>query len=315
MNDVNLAAVDLNLLVVLDAVLREGSATRAAARLRVTQSAVSNALGRLRALFGDPLVVRRPRGLEPTPRAAALAPPLRALLDGASRLIAGEGAFDPATTARAFSIACSDAIGVVLFRPLVAALARAMPRARLRVLTLERLLATDGLARGDVDLLIGVPPALPPGCSAERLYDDPMRCVLRAGHPRAARRLSLGDYAALPHVEVALFGAPDEAVDRALARQGLARTVRVAVPHFASVPPVLLETDCVATLSARLARGFARHYPLRVVRPPLDLPSVGVNVVWHRRAERDEGVALLRRLVVEAARRGAAPAGRPRATP
>ncbi len=312
MSAVNIAAVDLNLLVVLDAVLEEGSATRAAARLHVTQSAVSNALRRLRATFGDPLVVRLPRGLVPTARGQALAPEVRAVLDAARRLFGEGSAFDAKTTERTFSIACSDAVAATLLPALLARMARALPAARLRLVTIDRMVATDGLARGDVDLLVGIPPSVPPGCSSEKVYDDPMLCLLRKGHPRSKARLSLDAFCALPHVELALFGQHDETIDRALAARGRARVVKIAVPHFSSIPLAVLETDCVATLSGRIASAFAARLPLVVVRPPIALPTLTLSAVWHRRSDADPGVTLLRRLLQKAARDGANPRARSR---
>jgi DNA-binding transcriptional LysR family regulator len=264
---------------------------------------VSNALGRLRGLLGDPLVVRRPYGLAPTPRAAALAPRLRALLREARELISGGDAPAVEDTTRWVSVACTDALAVVLIGPLLAGLGESMPGARLRMVTLDRMVAGDGLARGDVDALVGVPPSIPPGCTSERLFDDPLRVIVRADHPRVGKRLSLATYAALPHAEIALFGEPDEAVDRALARHGRTRNVRVAVPHFASLPIAVTESDALATLSGRVAEGFARHYPLRVLRPPVALPDLTISLVWHRRSERDAVATELRRLLHECVRR------------
>ena len=300
MNAVNISSVDLNLLVVLDALLQEGSATRAAARLHVTQSAVSSALRRLRDLFGDPLLVRRAHGLSPTPRAARLAPELSDLLGRTRALLAGEPSTDLAATTRTFSIACSDAVATVLLAPLLREMRVRLPAARLRLVTIDRMVASDGLARGSIDLLVGIPPELPRGCLAELLYEDPMRCIVRAGHPRAKRRLSLASYTELPHVELALFGQPDETVDRALARRGKTREVRVSVPYFASIPMAVVATDAVATLSARVAAAFEREHRLTVLPPPVPLPKLRVNVVWHRRSEGDTGVALMRQLMHEA---------------
>jgi DNA-binding transcriptional LysR family regulator len=296
MRDVNLATVDLNLLVVLGAVLEEGSATRAAARLHVTQSAVSNALRRARALFDDPLVVRRPHGLAPTPYAVSILPTLRAVLDGARHLLSGAPVFDPATTTRQFTIACSDAIGIALLPALLQGLAVRAPAAKLRLITLERLISSDGLARGEVDLLVGIPPMLAPGWVAEPVYEDPMLCILRRGHP--AKRLTLASYAALPHVELALFGEADDTIDRALRERGRAREVHISVPHFQSIALAVLSTDCVATLSARIAHAFASTLPLKVLPCPIALPKLSVKQVWHRRSEKDPAVAFLRALVL-----------------
>lgn len=306
MRDVNLGAVDLNLLHVLAAVLEERSATRAAKKLHVTQSAVSNALRRARLLFGDPLLVRRPYGLEPTPRGLTLEPALREWIEGARRLLADAPSFHPGSSTRTFRIACSDAIAATLLRPILRLLTQRAPAARLRLLTLDRLVAEDGLARGEVDLLVGIPPVLPDGHDAELVFRDAMECIVRADHPRVRRRLSLDVFAGLPHVELALFDAIDDRVDRALAQHGRNRTVQVVLPHFSSVPLAVAETDCVATLSSRLARQFARRLPLRVVRPPVSLQPIEVRQVWHRRAAEDGALLFLRGVVRDAARLDAA---------
>lgn len=305
MRDVNLGAVDLNLLHVLAAVLEERSATRAARKLHVTQSAVSNALRRARNLLGDPLVHRRPHGLEPTPRALALEPALREWVEGARRLLLDAPSFDPRRSTRMFRIACSDAVAATLLQPILRLLMQRAPAARLRMLTLDRLVADDGLARGEVDLLIGVPPVLPDGHDAELVYRDTMECIVRADHPSVRRRLSLEAFASLPHVELALFETIDDRVDRALAQQGRQRTVQVVLPHFSSVPLAVAESDCVATLSSRLARHFAERLPLRILKPPVTLDPIEVRQVWHRRMAEDGALTFLREVVREAAQLGA----------
>lgn len=305
MHDVNLAAIDLNLLHVLAAVLERRSATRAAADLHVTQSAVSNALKRARDLFDDPLVIRRPHGLEPTPRASALLPPLRAWLDEARRLVADAPSFDPLRSTRTFRVACADAVAIALLRPTLQLLGERAPRTGLHMLTLDRLLAEDGLVRGTIDLLVGMPPVLPPGHGTEFVYRDEMECIVRRDHPRVRTRLSLDAFASLPHVELALFDVADDRVDRALSKVGRQRSVRVVLPHFSSVPLAVLETDCVATLSSRLARTFATQLPLRVLKPPVPIEPIEIRQVWHGRTEGDEAVRFLRTLVREAAARSA----------
>lgn len=302
MQQVNLSAIDLNLLNLVATVLEERSATRAAWRLHVTQSAVSNGLKRAREVFGDALVMREPHGLRPTPRGAELLPLLKAWLEEARRLVANAPLFDAATTTRTFTIACTDAVTIALLRPLTRLLNRHAPGARLRVLTLDRLFADDGLARGDVDLLIGIPPVLPPGHDAELVYRDPLESIVRQGHPRAGGRMSRAAWAALPHVELALFGTTDDAIDRALGAHGLSRTVKVALPHFAAIPLAVVESDGVATVSARLAKAFAQQFALRRFRPPVSLAPLEVRQVWHRRAAEDAGVLFLRQLVLRAAK-------------
>lgn len=305
MREVNLSAIDLNLLLVVSTVLEERSATRAAAQLHVGQSAVSNALKRARDVFGDPLVVREPHGLSPTPFGAALAPRLSAWLDEASRLVARSPPFDPRTTTRTFTLACADAITVTLVPALLRILARRAPRAGLRVLTLDRLIAGDGLARGEVDLLVGMPPEVPPGHDAELVYRDPLRCLVPKGSPR----LTLERFASLPHVELALFGENEDTVDRALARRGKHRRVAVSLPHFTAIPLAVLETHGVATLMERVARALARDLPLEVVASPIALPALEVQQLWRRTSGPDDAVSFLREGVLEAAR-ASAPARR-----
>ncbi|WP_428267139.1 LysR family transcriptional regulator [Haliangium sp.] len=302
MHELDLATIDLNLLHVVATVLEKGSATRAARSLHVTQSAVSNALKRARELFGDELVIRRPHGFEPTPRAAALLPSLRAWLEQARHLIADAAAFDPAQSTRTFRIACADAVAITLLRPILRLLGERAPGTRLRMLTLDRLISEDGLARGEVDLLIGSPPTIERDQGAELVYRDPMACIVRRDHPTVRKRLSLDAYAALAHVDLALFGMVDDTIDRVLAKHGRARTVRVALPHFASVPLVVVETDCVATLTDRIARVFAAQLPIRVLAPPVPLQPIEIRQVWHQRAETDEAVRFLRAIVRDAAR-------------
>jgi DNA-binding transcriptional LysR family regulator len=295
MTVVNLGSIDLNLLVVLDAVLRERSATKAASRLHVTQSAVSNALRRLRALFDDALVVRTAHGFVLTPRAHALAPILRALLSDTERLLAPNA--NQLERPRTFTIACADAVSVSLIPRVFCALERELPLARLRVVTLERELSNQGLARGEVDLVIGIPPFVPAGCEGEPVYEEQMVCIARRDHPEIGAKLSLDRYATLPHVEVALFGEPDDRVDRALARAGRSRTIALTVPHFSSVPFAVAQSDCVAALGRGIARAYASPLGLRVLIPPVDLPRLRIQQIWHRRATDDPGVTRLRALI------------------
>ena len=296
MRDVNLAALDLNLLLVVATVLEERSATRAAARLHVGQSAVSNALKRAREVFDDPLVVREPHGLSPTPFGATLALPLRAWLEEARRLVTKSPGFDPRATTRTFAIACADALTVTLIPSLLRLLAARAPHASLRVITLDRMIASDGLVRGEIDLLVGMPPVVPPGHAVENVYRDPMCCVVRHGTPK----LTLDRFAAMPHVELALFGDTDDVIDRALARRGKSRRVVAALPHFAAIPFAVVETRGVATLARRVAETLIAHLPLALVRPPLPLEPLAIRQVWHRRTEHDEAVLFLRRAVLEA---------------
>jgi DNA-binding transcriptional LysR family regulator len=298
----NLADVDLNLLVVLQTVLAEGSTTRAAARLHVTQSAVSNSLGRLRRLLGDRLLVRSAGRLVPTPRAAELRPLLTAGLEQLQGAIAGPGQNGWERTRRWFTLACTDFVALVVVPRLIAALAKRLPHASLRVVSIEHAISANGLGTGEVDLLVGLPPTLPPGCFAEAAFTDRLVCIVRRDHPIGRAHFTLDAFARLGHVEVALYGL-STGVDEALARANRTRTVALTISHFATAPFVVLETDLVATIPLRLARTFAKKYPLRILAPPFSLPRPALRQVWHVRSAEDRGTVLLRRLVREAAAR------------
>jgi DNA-binding transcriptional LysR family regulator len=298
----NLADLDLNLLVVLNTVLVEGSATRAAARLHVTQSAVSNSLARLRQLLGDKLVVRSGGRLVATPRAATLRPLLAAGLEQLNNAIVETDVQGVGQTRRRFTVACTDFVAVVLLPRLMAGLTERLPRATLRVVSVDYALAGNGLATGEVDLLVGLPPMLPPGCFWEPVFTDRMACIVRSDHPVARKRLTLDRFASLGHIEVALFGL-STGVDEALAKRNKARNVVLSIAHFGAAPFVVLNTDLIATVPRRLAAAFAAAYPLRILEPPLPLPKPLLRQVWHVRSADDPGTTLLRELLRDAAKK------------
>lgn len=307
MNEPALDAIDLNLLLVLHAVLEHRSATDAARSLHVTQSAVSNALARLRGILGDPLFVRHGRGLAPTPRALALQPVLAGVVRGAREVLASGVTFDPSTTTREFSIACGDYYGVVLVPPLLERLREVAPNARLRIVTLDRLVQTNGLA-SDVDVHVGLPPSVPEGCFAEPLYEERFACLVRRGGPSSRRRrMSLAAYAAASHVRFQVLDGSRDPSDALLATHGITRNVVLTVPHFTSVPFVVAELGLVATMSRRLCEVYAGLLPLEVLAPPIEVDVRWSQLVWHRRTDADQGASFLRALVREVAARRSPP--------
>lgn len=303
MQPVNLAAMDLNLLRVLDAVLGERHLTRAAARVGLSQPATSHALARLRRLFGDPLFVRTREGLVPTARAEALAAPLHEALALLTRCVEGAAAFDPATTRRRFTVATADYGLFVLIPPLLERLGREAPGADLWV----RAVASDPfeqLARGDADVVLSpLDVAAPPAAiHARTLYEERFVCMVRQGHPRVKRTLDLATFASLPHVFIAPRGTPGGAVDEALARRGLERRVALAVPHFLVAPHVVAGSNLILTIGARVADAFVGMLPLRIVEPPLEIPTFIVKMVWHERQHHDAGLSWFRALMADVAR-------------
>jgi len=292
----NVRDVDLNLLRVFDAVLREHGVTPAAAGLGLTQPAVSNALARLRGQFGDRLFVRTPGGMDATPFARELAEPVRqalALIDAA--LAHGPG-FDPGSTTRAFRFYMSDLGQIEFLPPLIERVQRAAPGVRLEAVALEVDDIADALATGALDLAVGFLPGLGPPVRRRALFRDPYLCLMRADHPIKA--LTRRKFQEASHALVTYKGG-HRVVEEALERAGLARRIALRLPHFTVVPMVLERTDLLCTLPARVARVFERRGGLKSLAPPVPIPPADVAVHWHERFEADPGNRWLREQVSE----------------
>jgi DNA-binding transcriptional LysR family regulator len=298
---VNIATVNLNLLVALDALLIERHVTRAAKRIGITQSAMSNALSRLRELFDDPLFVRHARGITPTARAIALERPLR---DGLARLQSTlePDTFDPRTAERTFVVAVSDYVELVLLGPLLHRLAREAPGVRIELRAWGRHEVPDLLARGEADLAIGYFDSVPESHAHLRIFEERFVCLVRRAHPRVKSRLTLKTWVAIPHIVVSERSGATS-IDRALAKRGLTRTVGARVSHFLMVPSLVAATDLIAAVDSRVAAQFAKPLGLRVLPMPLHLPASRVAMVWHDRLEADRGHGWLRATIAEVARR------------
>jgi len=293
---VNVLDVDLNLLRVFDAVLAERGVTRAAVRLGLTQPAVSNALARLRGVFGDALFVRTPAGMDATPFARELAEPVRqalALLDSA--LAHGPG-FDPASSTRAFRFYMSDLGQIEFLPPLVERAHRAAPGVRFEAVALDVEDIDGALAAGTLDLAVGFLPGLGPPVRRRRLFRDPYVCLMRKDHPIQA--LTKKKFVEASHALVSYRGG-HHVIEEALERAGLARRIALRVPHFTVVPMVLEKSDLLLTLPARVARVFERRGHFKSLPPPVPIPPADVAVHWHERFEADPGNRWLRELVIE----------------
>jgi len=284
-----LAGIDLNLVLALDALLAERHVTRAATRLGITQSAASHALARLRTLLDDAVLVRGPRGtMIPTPRAASLAPAIHRVLDDLAAALRGDATFDPATARRTFRIATSDYVELVLMPRLVERLSRIAPGIDLWLHTLTDY-GDEPLATGTVDMVVGPPrtTARPAGSYEKVLFDESFTCVVRRGHPLAGSKLTLPRYCAARHLFVAPRGTPGSYVDDALAALGRTRRVALAVPHFLVVPYLIASSDLLATLPTRVAMTFADAVGLETMSPPLALPRFQMALAWHERSQQD----------------------------
>lgn len=295
----NLVGVDLNLLVVLQAVLEERSATRAAARLDLTQPAVSNALARLRVLLGDPLVVRSGRGLSPTPAALAIRPQLDTALRLVEGIVRDLDDFDMATTTREWVVAFADLYGPLVLPGLDRRLQRDAPRSRVRVAALDRISVVDALATGEIDLYLGIPTTVPSAWHSEPAFTDDIVGVIAAHHPDAGRVMTLDRFVELPHAHVRISPGRGREVDDALARLGHTRRIYLTVSHYSSLFPVVENGHCIATAPRRLAQYHARKSAITLFELPLALPTYGVRLFWHERVDNDPGTAALRNILRE----------------
>ena len=307
----NFRTLDLNLLRVFAAVMLERNVTRAAARLAMTQPAVSNALRRLREATGDELFVTVPSGVVPTAHAAEMWPRVEAALEQLSQALDPQG-FDPARDTRTFTLAMADATATVLMPAFVATLLRERALAEVRVLPLTSRDPRAQLEHGSADIAIGFFPDVAAALAAEGgrstidldpLYTCEYVCVMRRGHALAAQpELSLDDFCAARHVRVSFAGRPRGFVDEALAREGRERHVMLTVNAFSTAARVVHESDLLTVLprSFVFASGLAEGLAVR--RFPGSLPPIEVSLLWHRRHERDAAQRWLRRTFAETAR-------------
>ncbi|MBB6488450.1 LysR family transcriptional regulator [Rhizobium lusitanum] len=299
MNKVHLSGVDLNLLVVFDALVSEGHATRASERIGLTQPAVSHALNRLRALFGDPLFVRSPRGMVPTPLAQEIAPGVKSILEQVEGLLLGGRGFDPALSRRQFTLGLSDYAALVLLPRLTARLDREAPGVSLIVRNTGHSHGLAMLEDGSVELIAGNFPEPPTHMREELLYEEDFVCACRSDHPGFDGAIDLDRYLSLRHLQVSTRGNPRGHVDEALAKKGFKRNVTVTVGHFLMAPMLADASDLVATEPRRLFVPLAGRLSIRLFPPPFDIPPFKVVQTWHARHEADEGHQWMRRTLRE----------------
>lgn len=304
-NVIDLKGVDLNLLVSLDALLEESNVTRAAARLHLTQPAVSTQLARLRQMFGDPLLIPSPngRGMTRSARGTELMAPLKAALAQVEAVVRGQPSFDPFVDARRFVIAGSDqAVAVLGFRLMQSWPAHAGPNAQLAFVAAESAVSVDRLERGEIDVLIGSERMVPAWAKARKLYDERFVCVQRKGHPRGAAPLDLDTYCSLEHVLVSTSGGSFFGfMDEHLQALGRARRVALSVQHFTVVPELLALTDYVSTLPVRLVTRYREA--LDVFELPFEARGFSMFAAWHPRSHLDPASVWLRDLLAQVAQR------------
>lgn len=290
----DIQSIDLNLLVVFDALARHQSVTRAAEAVGLSQPATSAALGRLRTLFGDPLFVRAGQEMKPTPRAIDLAEPVRLVMETVSAEILRLSAFEASTSTRTFTIITPD-IGEVTLVPQVAGeCARLAPGINLRSRSMPRDQAGAALESGQADLALGFFPDLRrAGFFQQRLFRMRYVCIVCRSRPLTGGRLTAKEFLAAKHVVVRPEGR-DHQFEQFLQQRRLSRRVAIEVAHFMSLLAIVPGTDLVATIPQDIAEMIARHVEIRILDVPLHPPTIEVQQFWHRRFHKDAGNIWLR---------------------
>jgi DNA-binding transcriptional LysR family regulator len=290
-----LGAIDLNLVHALHALLEERSVTRAAARVGLSQPAMSHALARLREHFGDPLLHRTGRTMVLTARAEELKVQARTVIQELELLLASTQPWSPEQLQTRLRLVTDDGIGFTLLPRILAAVQRAAPRVDVEVLPRGAPGRKALLRMGKADLALGFFSGAGMDLHRQHLYDDDWVCVLREGHP-ALDGLDAQGWAALPHILVSPTGGFRGQIDTTLQSAGLTRRVAVTVPHFLTALALVASSDLVLTTPRRIAQSQA-GLPLVLRPPPLPLPPIPVSMLWEGRTHQDPAQRWLRTLV------------------
>lgn len=287
---------DLNLLVAFDVLMEELNVTRAAERMFVTQSAMSHVLHRLRQQLDDPLLIKTPSGMKPTPRALALIDPVKEVLKEVEHLIRPPAAFDPLTSQRRFVLAATDYMELLMLPALSERISRLAPGIDIQVKRTEAAFPAGALENGSLDVVLGFESVLNPPAHLHRqtLFTDRMACMVRKDHPQLRSGLSLADYVALPHMLISRTGSPVGLIDQKLQETGIERRIQLIVPHFLSAPLIVAQTDMILSLPQRIAEQFTRFAALDIFPVPIDLPDYELTMIWHPLRDKDPALVWLR---------------------
>jgi DNA-binding transcriptional LysR family regulator len=283
-----LRRLDMTMLLVFAETMRLRKLTLVAKRLGLTQSAISHTVSRLRDVFGDPLFLRKPYGIEPTSRAIDLEPRIAAMLAMAQETLSVPSTFDPATAQRLFRIATLD-IHASMFGPaLCSVFEKHAPGFELRLRAASRQEALDLLDANDVDLVVSFVAKVAPHHIVQRLYEETYAVVAR--QKNKVFDGSTKAYLAARHLLVSLSGDAHGIVDDVLEAQSLKRHVAAVFPLFFPALATVAETDMIATLPKRLVEANAARFKLNLFPPPISIRPFPVNAIWHRRNEKDAGL-------------------------
>lgn len=291
--------LDMNLLVVFDAIFSERNISLAAERLELAQPTVSNALNRLRRITGDPLFVRTSRGMEPTPHAERIAQPLRQVLATLRGTLKASRGFDPATAERTFTLFLTD-LGEAFFLPrLLTRLRTLAPGVKLVTLPIPESNPQSALENGEVDIAIGNLPKLKTGFYQQRLFREHYICIARADHPLFDGKMTAEKFGRASHAVVLPQGTGHGIVEQTMLKLGLRERIMLRVQNFLVLPTIVANTDLVAIVPHSVASELSAEHPLKLVVPPIPLPEFDIKQCWHGRFHNDDGNQWLRAQIAE----------------
>ncbi|HEY5806958.1 MAG TPA: LysR family transcriptional regulator [Povalibacter sp.] len=296
----DITEIDLNLLVVFDALLRTRSVTNAARQLGMSQPATSFALNRLRKMFGDPLFVRTSRGIHPTPFSEGLAAPLEAIIDRIRSDLLQQPTFDPATVQRSVVFNMQD-IGELVFLPrILDRLSALAPGLQLRTVNLPIAQLAPALRTGEVDLAVGHFPELAGAeLFQQRLFTHAFVCIVRSDYPTVGDELTRKQFLEGRHAVVYPAGHLNDSLETELQQQGLTRRVSVRIEHFLAVPTMLEGSDLIFTVPYAIGASLARLAAIKLVKPPFKAKPRVVRQHWHSRFQHDVANRWLRGVVAD----------------
>jgi DNA-binding transcriptional LysR family regulator len=297
MKNMHIKELDLNLLVVMDAMLREQNVSKAAERVGLSQSAMSHALNRLRLYFDDPLFVKTGQVMEPTPKALLLQEAVVDVMGTVRQRILSESRFEPSSAKREFILCVTD-MGELVFVPTVLKLIRKLaPHCTVRSMRVPAEQIEGLLSKGEADLAIGTYRTAPEGLYKQRLFMHGFSTLVHA-KSKIRKRISLTDFEKSPHIVVTLSGRSPVPFDSILEEKGVKRNVVMKTPHFLTVPFLIEQhPDLISTVPVELANVFSRHGIVRSVEPPLELPSYAISQHWHPLFHHDPALIWLRDLI------------------
>ena len=295
----HIKALHLNQLRLVEALARTGNLGEAAEEIDLTQPAASHALARLREELQDPLFIRTCTGMRPTPYGVRLAASVREALQSLRAGLDRRSDFEPATSSRSFNVIMSDVSQMLYLPRLLARLSTDAPGITLRVHALPSSAPHLILESGDADLAVGAFSRLIAGCRQKRLYREQYVCVVRQDHPQFEQGMSVEAFCKVPQAVVHPKGYVHEQLDRWLAQQKTARTAKLYVPHFLSLPLVIARSDLLAIMASRVAQMYAEMLPLKIMPPPIKLPTYDTKLFWHERFHGDPANRWLRALYLD----------------